>query len=310
MMKKFTAIVFIFICFGVIGQQIPQYTQYIFNYFSVNPAVAGSKECMDVKLGYRSQWVGFPGAPKTTFASVHTRLQFKKKRTIRANHGVGIYVDSDVTGYLSRTTLNFAYAYHFPVGREITASVGVFAGLNQLRIDATQIIIGNTNDPAIGGSGSAFIFPNVSPGILLNHKNWFAGLSIREVVPRKWKIIGTNQTKNTYHYALTAGKRLLVNDYISFIPSAHLKFAPNSAPALDINGLWGITKNIEVGASWRNVDALAGIVKINFLKYFSLGYSFDFTTSKIRHGSSNTHEIVISIYGCPQEDDYSCPAFN
>ena len=66
----------LFSCAG--AQQIAQYTQYVFNHFSVNPAVAGSKDCLDVRLGFRKQWIGFPGAPTTGWASLHGYIRPKR----------------------------------------------------------------------------------------------------------------------------------------------------------------------------------------------------------------------------------------
>jgi len=308
--KKFFTVILLVSCIASVGQQTPQYTQYVFNMFALNPALAGSKKCMDVKLGYRSQWLGFSGAPKTAFLSIHSRLKFKKKKSIRNYHGIGAYVENDEMGYLSRSTLYLAYAYHMTVGRDVKASIGLFAGIQQFKVDATQMMVVHPSDPALLGSGSAFVIPDISPGIFLSSKHWFAGLSVRQVVPMKLKVIGTSLSKNVPHFFLVGGKRMVLNDYISFIPSAQLKYAPFSAPAIDINALFGLTDNLEIGASWRNIDALAGMVKIKFWKYFSLGYSFDLTTSKIRHGSSNTHEVILGIYACPQKEQYSCPAFN
>ncbi|MDR1681011.1 MAG: type IX secretion system membrane protein PorP/SprF, partial [Prevotellaceae bacterium] len=40
------------------GQQIPQFSQYMFNGLYVNPAYAGYKDNMYAHLVYRAQWVG------------------------------------------------------------------------------------------------------------------------------------------------------------------------------------------------------------------------------------------------------------
>ena len=63
---------------GARAQQIAQYTQYVFNQFSVNPAVAGSKDCLDVRLCFRKQWRGFPGSPSTGLARLHVGIHTKK----------------------------------------------------------------------------------------------------------------------------------------------------------------------------------------------------------------------------------------
>jgi len=63
-MKKLL-FVFIIIAFnnGLKAQQLPQYTQWAFHQFALNPAHAGIKQCIDISTLYRNQWVGFEGAP-------------------------------------------------------------------------------------------------------------------------------------------------------------------------------------------------------------------------------------------------------
>ena len=53
------------------AQQLPQFTQYMFNTISINPAYAGSRETLSVVGLHRSQWVGLAGAPTTSTLSVH-----------------------------------------------------------------------------------------------------------------------------------------------------------------------------------------------------------------------------------------------
>jgi hypothetical protein len=55
------------------------------------------------------------------------------------------------------------------------------------------------------------------------------------------------------------------------------------------------------------------MLKVPFLKYFTLGYSYDVTTSKLRVGGANTHEIILGIYPCsamdPAKAIVRCPIF-
>jgi type IX secretion system PorP/SprF family membrane protein len=296
---------------SVKSQQVPQFTQYVFNYFAINPALAGSQDCFNFKLGFRSQWLQLEGKPQTAFASFQTRLKFKKSRANRTHHGIGAYIESDKIGYFGRTSLNLAYAYHFPVGRDVTASVGVFAGFQQFKINASDIVVLNYDDPLLSGSGSAFMVPYVTPGLFLNHDDWFVGLSIRQVVRNKWsKLIG-DEGRNRWHGELMGGKRFKIGERFNVVPSAMLKWVRTTKPALDVNLLFEIDRTFELGVSWRNQDALAAIAKIRFAKYFTLGYSYDITTSKLRQFSSNTHELIIGISACPHDRNstYICPVF-
>ena len=83
-------------------------------------------------------------------------------------------------------------------------------------------------------------------------------------------------------------------------------------PSIDLNLMFDFENRAQLGLSYRNTDALAMMFKVNFLKHFTLGYSFDLTTSKMKLGSSNTHEILLGIYACNLRggDNYSCPVFD
>lgn len=61
--------------FSVNAQQLPQFTQYMYNTISVNPAYAGSREALSIVGVHRNQWSGFDRAPKTNTLSIHTPLR-------------------------------------------------------------------------------------------------------------------------------------------------------------------------------------------------------------------------------------------
>ncbi len=312
MMKGIYISVFLyFICLISFSQQVPQYTQYIHNYFALNPALAGFNSCLNVKMGYRKQWVGFDGAPETTFATISTELTHRKLKTLRTKHGIGAYIENDDTGPLSRSTIYLAYAYHFPVGRNVTASIGVFGGIMQMGVDATKLNLHDPNDPIIYGTGKAFLVPDFSPGLFLNHDDWFVGYSIRQIFLNKWqKVIGSSNSRNRFHHYVVGGKRFKT-DAFNIVPSGLIKFVGFSNPSIDLNLTLEFSKMFDIGISWRNTDAITGMMNLKFLKFFSLGYAFDMTTSNLKVVSSNTHEIILGISACPYDmkSTYFCPVF-
>jgi len=68
------------------SQQLSHYTNYRFNQFALNPALAGFRNCLDVNFAYRTQWVGFEGAPRTGFFGANAKLG---KGTKKRKHGIG-----------------------------------------------------------------------------------------------------------------------------------------------------------------------------------------------------------------------------
>ena len=65
------------------SQQDAQYTQYMYNTETVNPAYAGSRGVMSIFGLYRTQWVGLDGAPKTGAFSINSPIE-------NTNLGVGV----------------------------------------------------------------------------------------------------------------------------------------------------------------------------------------------------------------------------
>lgn len=295
------------------AQQLPQYTQYVFNNFGIHPALAGSEECITGRLAFRSQWVGFEGAPQTLHANIHTRIPRKIKGPNVGFHGVGGKVSTDATGPLSRTMVYGAYAYHLPVSPKLTAAFGVYAGIQQKRLNVNEVTLSDGNDPLINDSRSVLLYPDVTPGIWLNHDEFYAGLTVAQAASNSLSGLGQDASL-VPHYLLTGGKKFEMgsDDQFTLIPSTLIKFSPMTSPAMDLNFLLEYRGQFAAGLSYRNIDALAGMVRFDLLKYFFLGYSFDLTTSKIRLNSANTHEITLGFKACPDEgggDNTTCPAY-
>jgi type IX secretion system PorP/SprF family membrane protein len=293
------------------AQQIGQYTQYVFNQFSVNPAVAGSKDCFDVRLGFRKQWVGFPGAPTTGWVSMHGAIR-SKKPFVKTRHGIGAFIESDETGPLGFTHFYLAYAYHVQVGEGAFLSMGFFAGVKQEKLDLGKVNAQNANDPALVNDGSVIVAPEIWPGLWLYSKNGWAGLSMNQVLGNKVKDLGED-THLTRHFLFSGGRRVRLNRTLAFVPSTMIKVSPKSPVALDLNLSVEYRRKFGLGVSFRNQDAVAFMLKVPFLKFFTLGYSYDVTTSRMRLASSNTHELILAIYPCGNDDPAKnivrCPVF-
>ena len=309
---KYSIFIVLIGCLNLTAQQTPQFTQYLFNHFAINPAVAGAKECLNAKIGYRNQWVGFEGAPKTAFGTFETRLK-KKYQNSKSFNAVGVKIESDQYGPFGRLKLEGAYAYHFPIHPKITASFGLYLGIEQFRFNASEVTVINFNDNAIQGNKSSLVVPSFSPGAFVRGEKWYGGLSVQQFASNKINAVGTGETKLKHHYLVMGGYKI-ANGYNpwSLIPSTLIKMAPGAPSTIDLNLLFDYLDKVRFGVSYRNGDAIAGLVKFNAFNYFTFGYSYDFTLSDIQQAASNTHEIIIGISSCgnKEKDRYSCPTFD
>lgn len=294
------------------AQQNAQYSQYIFNHFGHHPSLAGWRECLEFRIGYRMQWVNFPGAPRTAFANFNTMLNRKRgKGFLRTRHGIGANVESDQMGPFGITRLYVAYAYHVPLNRKYKLSMGLYAGIQQYKIDVSQITLEDYRDQAITGKSNVIVYPDVWPSMFLYSNDFYVGVTLRQMLLNKIKKI-TLDSRLRHHLTLTCGKRFRASRDIDMIPSICLKWASVSAPALDINVMFDFSNRFMLGASWRNTDALVAMARLNIGRSFTMGYAFDFTTSKIKLASSNTHELVLGMNVCKRDNRNSdeCPVFN
>lgn len=307
-MKREIHILFILFFFisDVNAQQIPQYSQYVFNNFMINPAVAGSKECLDVKLGYRTQWIGFEDAPQTMFISLNKRVYSKNQFFSKSTYeGIGGYAIKDQVGPIGKIGGHVAYSFHIALNTNLRLSMGVSLGALQHSINANLLKPVNLPDPAVSSKSS--LVPDANAGIWLYHDDFFTGIAIQQLIP--FKIGGSNNTLEK-HYLLSGGYKMRFSSTISLIPSAHIKIAANAPIQLDANLKADWKQLLWIAATYRKVDGMVGIIGIKANHLLHIAYAFDFNTSKIQTYSSNGHEIILGITpNCKEKGKYDCPTF-
>ena len=94
-------------CVDGYAQQDAQYTQYMYNTMSVNPAYAGSREVLSIVGLYRTQWVGLEGAPKTQTLGIHSPIGSGEKL------GLGLSIVNDEIGPTRETTFDINFSLYF-----------------------------------------------------------------------------------------------------------------------------------------------------------------------------------------------------
>src|SRR5690554_1030938 len=93
-----TVLILFTVVVGLHAQQDAQYTQYMYNTMSVNPAYAGSRGQLSIAALYRSQWVGLEGAPKSQTLNLHSPI-----RNSRLGYGISIVNDNIGNGVVKET---------------------------------------------------------------------------------------------------------------------------------------------------------------------------------------------------------------
>lgn len=336
-MRKTAVLFFLVLTLGSItAQQRPHYTQYILNPYIINPALTGIENYTDIKLSYRNQWVGFPGAPQTIYATMHAPIGKKDYRTTptsfqvpgenprgknywedytaaESHHGAGVSIINYKTGYINRFYATASYAYHIGLTPKLNLSAGFSGGISGINIDAAKIELANPVDPAIGGFTSELmkVKPELSAGLWLYSDQFFAGLSAQQIIPQKINLVANDLYKSTLvpHFFATTGYRFLASEDVNVIPSVMVRYIPSMPVFVDINVKAQYQDRFWIGGNYRLKEGFAAMAGFNVSNLLNIGYSYDVNNSNylLQYMQRGTHEIVIGFllgnkYGdlCPR----------
>jgi type IX secretion system PorP/SprF family membrane protein len=314
-------IILAFVSFSAGAQQRPQYTQYVYNNFLLNPALSGIENYVDLKLGYRKQWSGITNAPQTSFVTANwnlgsdylwknalslpdkgddpmSRNYMQNYTSSPSHHGMGIVAVLDKTGPLSRLDANVTYAYHLQLNDALNLSVGAAVGLSRIALDVNALLLENPNDPALYNTTISQVKPDVALGVWLYGARFFAGISAQQLIPQNLSFTSDpNYTsgKEVAHYFITAGYKIFIDDEIAAIPSVMVKQVSPVPLSVDANLKLTFKDRFWLGGSYRRGDSYAAIIGVNMSKLLNLTYSYDFTTSELNKVTNGSHEIVLGL---------------
>jgi type IX secretion system PorP/SprF family membrane protein len=337
--KKLLTAISICTALSAAAQQRPYYTQYIMNNFIVNPAMAGIENYTDVKISHRAQWVGLDGAPVTTYFTIHAPLKkseydretatsfhrsgfnprgsaYWQEYEAPENHGgIGMTIINDRTGPINNFAATATYAYHMGIGPHTSLSLGASAGISNMRLDASKIQFKDPNDQSLANANGYLnsVKPDISLGLWLYDRDYFVGLAAQQVVPQtisydEGKNLAAKETgKLVPHLFLSAGYRLFLSEDVTMLPSTTIRYVSPLPVGFDINAKFQYQDLVWVGGSYRYQDGYAAMLGVNISSTLNVGYSYDFTTSRLNTVSKGSHEIVIGFqlgnkYGdwCPR----------
>jgi len=281
------------LCMSSNAQQIPQFSQFVFNNYLINPAAGGMQDHIKVNLGYRTQWIGFDSAPKTYFVSCHAPVSMRNKepKAEDNHHGVGGYIAADETGPISQINLYGSYAYHIRLSYDLFGSVGFFTGFKHYKLDPTSLFTATPNDADLIPVNS--FVPDLTIGAWLHNDNFFTGFTVNQIMKIELRPSESTLEK---HYAFSAGYKFHFKQTNSdLIYVSILKMGTVTPTQMDFSVRYNYRQIAWLGFSYRKVDAIIGIIGFNPSRYLEVGYAYDITLSKIKTYSSNTHEIIIGV---------------
>ena len=305
MKQFFTPLIFCLLfstsCFA---QQGIQYSMYMLNKYSYNPAYAGLDNSLSVTTVLRKQWAGLPGSPTTQQVNMHLPLYI-------AGGGLGLKMENDMIGLHRQTSATISYAYHMPIGKTSLLSLSAGGGIVQRALDGSGIITPtgiygpdpgpiNHNDNFLPIGTASAMAPTALAGIYFYSESLEVGIAADNLLESTFNYLETGnedyRLKRNYYFLLAYNLNLAQRFVLS--PSVFVK-SDISQTQIDFSMLVHYNDNIFGGASFRgynsnSIDAVVFVAGSKLSEKLTLAYSYDMTLSTLSSSSSGSHELMLN----------------
>ena len=269
------------------AQQDPQYTHYMYNTMSINPAYAGQRDVLSVTGLYRTQWVGIDGAPESSSFGIHSPL--KDDRV-----GIGLNVVNDALGPANETFVDANLSYTLPFddnGTEL--SFGIKLGAHQLKTDWTKGRFRILSDPTFNENINV-LSPTVGAGLYLHSDKWYLGASVPNFLTTEhYDDVEESIATERINFYFIGGYVFNINRALKLKPSFFVKAVSGAPVIADLSANFLYQDKINLGLAYRWDDSISALLGFQVTNGLYLGYSYDLTTTGLGNYNSGTHEILM-----------------
>lgn len=268
------------------GQQDPQFTHYMYNTMSVNPAFAGNNGHLTALLLHRSQWVGVNGAPNTQVLAVDTPLENKL--------GVGGIISRDALGPSSEISLDGNVSYTIQLdSAHSKLSFGMKLGGRIFDVDFSKGLT-EDSDVAFQNNIKSKFFPTIGAGLYYDTKKGYLGFAIPNFFSQK-HYDGEEQeiAAERLHYYFIGGKVVDLTPDVKLKPAFFVKWVPGAPIIADLSVNAMLRETFTFGLAYRWDDSFSTLLGMQINPNFSAGYAYDLTTSNLASYTGGSHELFV-----------------
>ncbi|CAN5215578.1 hypothetical protein BH09BAC1_BH09BAC1_24950 [soil metagenome] len=293
MKKLFILIAFAAAAFtGLQAQQIPLYSQYWYHQFLYNPARAGFNDQAQAYFVYRRQFVGFQEGPQTQALTFDMPVMSKKA-------GFGVYLFNDQSSIFRRLGGNFSYAYHFNFADDHRLSLGLSAGLQDIRINYNNVVVRDADDEVIMNGRRRNSFFEAGFGINYFFKNWNLGLSVPSLFGTDLRYLSQSgqagYTMKRHYVAQTSYKIKLAQDKFTIEPMAMFRTTEAFNFQFDVGASFMYKDWVWLNGMYRYDYAVSmgGGFKVHDM--ITIGYSYDLPINNLNNYTTGSHELLLGV---------------
>ncbi|HZY78096.1 MAG TPA: type IX secretion system membrane protein PorP/SprF [Cyclobacteriaceae bacterium] len=331
LVRRLVCISALFSLFGteLANAQDPQFSQFYAAPLYLNPAFTGSTNQGRAGINYRNQWPAIDANFTTISAFADFYLEDYKS-------GVGMIINRDYVNLVGLQSLSLAlqYSYDLEITKGLSFRPGIEVALYNRSINFGRLTFGDqfdfdtgqpTNPTGEQLRGSNKFFPDLSAGGVFYTPNAWVGFSAHHLTQPNQSISGDNSPL-PIKYSVHGGYKFFLKPGVMGTGVYSRKSERSIAPAVQYRhqgpfdqmdvGMYYTFEPILLGTWYRGIpfkevngfsnnESLVLLVGLTIFRgnekrpeVLNIGYSYDYTISKLGPGSGGSHEFSL-VYTFP-----------
>ena len=300
------------------SQQIPQYSQYMFNPVFINPAYTGYKQQLYLQSYYRKQWTGVNGGPETFSIAGDSYLEENKL-------GIGGQLVTDKLGAQRSTAVYGNLAYHLQLTDNKVLSFGAGVGLVNGSLDGSMLNPRDDGDPNVPIGKDQVFYPDLKLGLFFYSDRYYVGLAADQMISPFFDLDnGDVMIDPVQHVYLSGGGFFDISYNFSLAPSLMYMDDFKAPSRLDLNLSLVYNDRIWLGGGYRTgihmpgrdfqdglkkSTAVIAMVQVFALERLRFGYAYDHNLSGFSVTDFTSHEISVGYLFPPKRVRMVSPRF-
>jgi type IX secretion system PorP/SprF family membrane protein len=275
---------------AIYAQQSPLSESYFMDKYTLAPSYAGNYNSKYLFLGYRSDWTGIDGGPKTFRLSYNDMLM--------QNAGFGAKLIYDKAGIFNQLYIMASYSYNLKVAEDHHVMFGLSAGLyhNSINLADYYNDPDYNIDPALiredvssklkfmSDVSVVYSWNGLEAGVLFSNISF--GDATYKDVNLKYNPLSNFQVHASYLYSIA-------EDW-DIIPFVLVRGGKNVKTQFEVAAQAVWQKRIMASLVFRDPGILGFGIGANIDKGLKLYYNFNFATN-VNMGIFNNHEITLGF---------------
>jgi len=274
------------------GQQLPLSGNYFMDKYSLSPSYAGNYNPKYLFMGYRTDWTGIDGGPKTLRISYNDQLPFMQKA------GYGAKIIYDKAGIFNQLFIMGTYSYNLQISGDHHLIFGLSMGVYKNRLN----LLDYYNDPKysidpslvsldvksrlkfVSDFSAVWTWKGLEAGALFSNIGF--GYARYKDVDLKYNPLYNFQFHGLYDYN--------ISELWDVTPVVILRGGKDIKTQVELAAQVMYLKRFMVSVVYRDQSVVGFGIGANIAKGLKFAYNFNFATN-VALNAFNNHEITLGV---------------